>query len=86
MNTDLTTVVLADGVKSIYLARGSKERLKKLHLCPGYTAKTAMDRNIGVMPTINAAGDLVCCVATIKHEKIAEPRLLTVSQNFILGN
>lgn len=81
-NTDLSTVVLTDGVKTIYMARGSKARLKKLHLCPGCTANTTMDRNIGVMPTISAAGELVCCVATIKHEKIKEPQLVPVSVNF----
>jgi len=78
-NTDMTTIVLTDKVKTIYMARGSKEHLKKLHLCPGYTAKTTMDRNIGVMPTISAVGELVCCVATIKHDAIKEPQLVPVS-------
>ncbi len=75
-NIDATSLILGkEVVKKVYLALGSKEKLKKLNLSAAITKKKELayqPRGVHVMATTSASGDLVHTLIKVKDNTAKE--------------
>lgn len=73
-NTDETSLLVGEKkIEQVYLARGSKEKLRKNNLSIGTTANKSLpeqERSVHLVVTTNASGELVHTVIKIKDDAI----------------
>ena len=70
LNVDMTTIFLKDDPEGIIIRAASRLVLKLAHRAPAMTTEQWQSRTIGFIPTISAAGGMVCGVWVIKDRDL----------------
>jgi len=78
-NSDVTTLLLEDGVEEAYLAEGSSEKLKEHRKSASISKNTHKARGVSLLVTTSAAGTLVCTIVIIRDESFKKMTFYTVS-------